>query len=74
MPGGPGAVAASLAPLREDFGERWSFSTVRVWDHWSLTASRHGGTAGPGVVAVITPDPEEMRAVLREDGIKTDPG
>ena len=42
------------------------FGTCLTWDGRALTAERRDPDE-PGVCMVITPDPDEMRAVLRAD-------
>ena len=61
------AGRASLDDLVREFGRRFWFSTARMRDHRALTALRRSRADEPGLYAVITPDPDEMRAALRED-------
>lgn len=42
----------------------FDFTTQRARDGISLVAVRRDGAGEPGVYAVITPDPAEMRAAL----------
>jgi hypothetical protein len=42
------------------------FATQRTWDGVSLSALDKDGAARPGVYAVITRDPDEMRRALQE--------
>ncbi len=44
------------------------FATQPTWDGVCLAAQARNGAAWPGVYAVITSDPEEMRQALREGG------
>ena len=44
------------------------FATQPTWDGVCLAAQARNGAARPGVYAVITSDPEEMRQAFREGG------
>jgi hypothetical protein len=46
----------------------YEFSTQQTWEGISLIAVRHDGSARPGLYVVITPDPDEMRRALLENG------
>jgi hypothetical protein len=60
---------AALA-LEAEF-RQYHFGICRMRDGRALTAIRKGGTEKPGVCVVITPDADEMRAVLRADADDT---
>lgn len=54
-----------IRALARDF-RRFTFGTQQTWDGTAIAAIRRKPDE-PGLYAVITPDPEEMRAALRED-------
>lgn len=64
--GGQGAVRvigvpAELSELAAEF-PGYEFATQPMWDGISIIARRHGGCARSGLYAVVTDDPDEMRA------------
>ena len=60
------SLEAMLRKLAAKFGDRFDFGTQRTSDGISLTAVRREPDE-PGLYAVITDDPDEMRDALRED-------
>lgn len=58
--------SARLSKLADEF-PGYDFGTQRTWAGTSIIAIRQGGPARPGLYAVITPDPDEMRRALLED-------
>lgn len=58
-------LGAAVADLAAEFAG-YDFGTCATWDGRALTARRQDPDE-PGVCLVITPDPDEMRAVLRAD-------
>jgi hypothetical protein len=65
IPDGPRRLDALVSVLAAEFPV-YSFATQRTWNGVSLTAQDKHGAAQPGVYAVITNDPDEMRRSLRE--------
>ena len=65
--GGSGGLDA-LVPVPAAEFPVYFFATQPTWDGVSLAAQARNGAARPGVYAVITSDPEEMRQALREGG------
>ena len=59
-------IAAELRGLAAEF-PGYEFATQRTWDGISIIARRHEGCARPGLYAVVTGDPDEMRRALVED-------
>lgn len=57
---------AALVPVLAAEFPVYSFATQPTWDGVSLTAQDKHGAARPGVYAVITSDPDEMRRTLRD--------
>ena len=57
--------SARLNKLAAEF-PGYDFSTQRTWEGVSLIAVRQGGSARPGLYAVITADLDEMRRALLE--------
>ena len=58
-------VTAQLSGLAAEF-PGYEFATQRTWGGISIVSRRHGGCARPGVYAVVTDDPDEMRHALLE--------
>ena len=56
-------ITAQLSGLAAEF-PGYEFATQRTWGGISIVARRHGGCARPGVYAVVTDDPDEMRHAL----------
>ena len=66
-------VTAQLSGLAAEF-PGYEFATQRTWGGISIVARRHGGCARPGVYAVVTDDPDEMRQALLEHERNQPPG
>jgi len=60
------AVVAELNGLGAEFPD-YEFAMQRTWDGISISARRREGCARPGVYAVVTGSPDEMRRTLLED-------
>lgn len=58
-------AAAQLSELAVEF-PGYEFATQQTRDGISIVARRHGGCARPGLYAVVTDDPDEMRRALLE--------
>ena len=58
-------VPAELGGLAAEF-PGYDFATQRTWGGLSIIARRHGGCVQPGLYAVVTADPDEMRRALLE--------
>jgi hypothetical protein len=58
-------VPAELSGLAAEF-PGYDFTTQQTWDGISIIARRHEGCARPGLYAVVTDDPDEMRRALLE--------
>ena len=58
-------VHAQLSGLAAEF-PGYDFTTQPTWDGISIIARRHEGCARPGLYAVVTDDPDEMRRALLE--------
>jgi hypothetical protein len=58
-------VLAQLSGLAAEF-PGYDFATQQTWDGISIIARRHEGCARPGLYAVVTDDPDEMRRALLE--------
>jgi hypothetical protein len=56
---------AELTGLAAEF-PGYEFATQETWDGTSIIATRRGGCAQPGLYAVVTDDPDEMRRALLE--------
>ena len=56
-------VPAQLSGLAAEFPD-YDFATQPTWDGISIIARRHEGCARPGLYAVVTGDPDEMRRAL----------
>ena len=61
------ATTDELSGLAAEF-PGYEFATQPTWDGISIVAKRHGGCARPGLYAVVTDDPDEMRRALRKQG------
>jgi hypothetical protein len=59
-------VSVALSGLAAEF-PGYEFATQQTWGGISLIATRRGDCARPGVYAVVTGDPDEMRRALLED-------
>jgi hypothetical protein len=58
-------VTAELSGLAAEF-PGYEFATQRTWGGISIVARRLGGCTRPGLYAVVTDDPDEMRHALLE--------
>jgi hypothetical protein len=58
-------VTAELSGLAAEF-PGYEFATQQTWGGISIIARRHGGCTRPGLYAVVTGDPDEMRHALLE--------
>jgi hypothetical protein len=58
--------SGELSGLEAEF-PGYEFATQQTWGGVSISARRREGCARPGVYAIITGDPDEMRRVLTED-------
>jgi hypothetical protein len=58
-------VPTELSELSAEF-PGYEFATQQSWGGTSIVARRHEGCAQPGLYAVITDDPDEMRRALLE--------
>jgi hypothetical protein len=56
-------MPAGLGRLAAEFPD-YEFGTQRTWHGISIIAVRQGGSAQPGLYAVITADLDEMRCAL----------
>jgi hypothetical protein len=54
-----------LSELAAEF-PGYEFATQQTWAGTSIVARRHEGCARPGLYAVVTDDPDEMRRALAE--------
>jgi hypothetical protein len=59
-------VSVALSGLAAEF-PGYEFATQQTWGGISIIARRRGGCVRPGVYAVVTCDPDEMRRALHED-------
>jgi hypothetical protein len=59
-------VSVALSGLAAEF-PGYEFATQQTWGGISLIARRRGDSARPGLYAVVTGDPDEMRRALLED-------
>jgi hypothetical protein len=59
------ATTGLLSELAVEF-PGYEFATQHTRDGISIVARRHGGCARPGLYAVVTDDPDEMRRTLLE--------
>jgi hypothetical protein len=64
VPDGPRGLDALVAVFAAEFPV-YFFATQRTWNGVRLSAQDKNGAARPGVYAVITDDPDEMRQTLR---------
>ena len=58
-------IPTELSGLAAEF-PGYDFTTQQTWDGISIIARRHEGCARPGLYAVVTDDPDEMRRALLE--------
>ena len=58
-------IPAELSGLAAEF-PGYDFATQQTWDGISIIARCREGCAGPGLYAVVTNSPDEMRRALRE--------
>lgn len=58
-------VPAELSELAAEF-PGYDFATQQTWGGISIVARRHEGCVRPGLYAVVTDDPDEMRRALLE--------
>ena len=58
-------VSAELSGLAAEF-PGYEFATHQTWDGLSIIAKRHGGCTRPGLYAVVSGDPDELRRALLE--------
>jgi hypothetical protein len=58
-------VPAELTGLAAEF-PGYDFATQQTWGGISIIARRHEGCARPGLYAVVTDDPDEIRRALLE--------
>jgi hypothetical protein len=58
-------LAGELSVLAAEF-PGYEFATQQTRGGISIIATRHGGCAQPGLYAVVTGDPDEMRRALLE--------
>ena len=56
---------AELSALAAEF-PGYEFATQQTWGGISIIARRRGGCTQPGLYAVVTDDPDEMRGALLE--------
>ncbi len=54
---------AALSGLAAEF-PGYEFGTQQTWGGIAIIARRHDGCARPGLYAVVTGDPDEMRRAL----------
>jgi hypothetical protein len=66
-------VSVALSGLAAEF-PGYEFATQQTWGGTSLIARRRGDRAQPGLYAVVTGDPDEMRRALLEDEQNQPPG
>lgn len=66
-------VPAELSELAAEF-PGYEFTRQQTWDGISIVAIRHGGSARPGLYAVVTDDLDEMRGALLEHEAAQPPG
>jgi hypothetical protein len=59
------AEPAELNALAAEF-PGYEFATQQTWGGISIIARRRGGCTRPGLYAVVTDDPDEMRRALLE--------
>jgi hypothetical protein len=61
----PADGPANLNELAAEF-PGYEFAWQRTWGGIAIVATRHGGCANPGLYAVVTDDPDELRSALLE--------
>ena len=66
-------LTAELSGLAAEF-PGYEFATQQTWGGIALIARRRGDRAVPGLYAVVTGDPDEMRRTLLEDEQNQPPG
>lgn len=66
-------VLGELSGLGAEFPD-YEFATQQTWAGLSISARRREGCARPGVYAVVTGNPDEMRRALLEDERTSRPG
>jgi len=59
-------LSGELSELEAEF-PGYEFAVQPAWGGISISARRREGCARPGVYAVVTGDPDEMRRALLED-------
>ena len=59
-------LSGQLSELEAEF-PGYEFAVQPAWGGTSISARRREGCARPGVYAVVTGDPDEMRRALIED-------
>jgi len=59
-------IAVALSGLAAEF-PGYEFATQQTWGGISIIARRRGDRVRPGVYAVVTGDPDEMRRALLEE-------
>jgi hypothetical protein len=59
-------LSGQLSELEAEF-PGYEFAAQPAWGGISISARRREGCARPGVYAVVTGDPDELRHVLLED-------
>ena len=67
------SVPAELSGLAAEF-PGYEFAMQLTWGGISIIARRHAGCAAPGLYAVVTDDPDEMRRALIEHERTSRPG
>jgi hypothetical protein len=58
-------IPAELSGLAAEF-PGYDFAVQQAWGGTSIVARRRRSCAGPGLYAVVTDDPDEMRRALLE--------
>ena len=58
-------IPAELSGLAAEF-PGYDFAVQQAWGGTSIVARRRRGCASPGLYAVVTDDPDEMRQALLE--------
>ena len=62
---GVAGVPAELSGLAAEF-PGYEFAMQQTWGGLSIIAKRHGGCTRPGLYAVVSGDPDELRRALLE--------
>ena len=60
---------ATVSELHQEFGAKFIIGAVRSRDGISLAAVKNDHAGEPGLYAVITGDPGELREALQEDAV-----